>query len=92
MRLTTEQQKLARHALGLDNPAARGRSYRNVYVAGRGSAAEAEWEAMVGLGAAVFANAGMWSGTYQLTRAGAEAALKARERLDPEDFPEEVTR
>lgn len=78
--MTPEQKKLARHALGLDNSAAKGRSYRNRYFSHAGNP---EWVAMVEAGEATVN--GPW---FHLTRSGAEAALNPREKLDPEDFPE----
>jgi hypothetical protein len=78
--MTPEQIKLARHALGLDNPDAKGRSYRNRYfVSGFG---HSEWDKMVRAGNAEFIR-----NTYHLTRSGALAVLQDGERLDPEDFP-----
>lgn len=77
--MTTEMKQLARHALGLDNPKANGRSYRNRYVAYSGNAV---WDEMVRRGWAV-----LEVSTYCLRREGAELALEPGERLDPEDFP-----
>ena len=84
--MTPDQRKLARHALGLDNPDAKGQSYRNRYYASVGHPAWDNWHAMVGAGSA---NADDQSTTtlFSLTRAGAIAALDPGETLDPEDFP-----
>ena len=76
--MTPAQKKLARHALGLDEPMARGRSYRNRYFTG---APHDDWQAMVAAGLAKV------SCSYTLTPAGAKAALDKSETLDPEDFP-----
>lgn len=79
MSLTPEQRKLARHALGLDNPNAKGRSYRNRYVTA--VQFHPDWEAMMGDG---FAE--RFGDTYYLTKAGALLALDPGESVDPEDF------
>lgn len=81
--LTAKQFDFARHALGLDN---RNRqSYRNHYVG-----EEPAWRAMVVIGAARAWEPSEITGgmpIFRLTRAGAEAALRMGETLDPEDFP-----
>lgn len=77
--MSPKQRELARHALGLDNPDAKGRSYRNRYVSYTG---HPEWDAMVKSGEAC-----LEVNTYYLRREGAEAALNPGESLDPEDFP-----
>ncbi len=82
--LTPEKRKLARHALGLDNPQARGRSYRNRYEVGIGSPIFDPWHEMVTAGLAERSKDGL---RFRLTRYGAEAALYPGETLDPEDFP-----
>jgi hypothetical protein len=76
-------------ALGLDGR--RKMSYRNRYVTGPGASEHATWLGMVADG-----NAERRDGEtlpyggddlFWLTRAGATAALRGKERLDPEDFP-----
>jgi hypothetical protein len=91
--VTPEQKMLARHALGLDNEAANGQSYRNRYFASakgrKGGPATREWKAMVAAGDATEAAFGSggdrWM--YALTKQGALKALEEGETLDPEDFP-----
>lgn len=86
--MTPAQIELARHALGLPNK--RRQSYRNHYVVGPGKDFD-EWQAMVGEGNARTHSGSVLSGgdpIFWLTKAGATAALKSGERLDPEDFPE----
>lgn len=86
--LSQQQKKLARHALGLDNPDARGKSYRNRYTAGRGSPESDAWADMLMHGhAALIRTDDKQFAHYCLTRSGAEAALNKGERLCPEDFP-----
>lgn len=85
--MSPEQRELARHALGLPNK--RWRSYRNHFVTGPGSKDYDNWAAMVEAGEARRRPGSPLSGgddIFWLTRAGAEAALDPRERLDPEDF------
>lgn len=81
------QKRLARHALGLDNPDAGGKSYRNRYLSPSHSVSCTSWREMVRSGYAEEGRAtdvGVW---FFLTRKGAEAALNRGERLCPEDFP-----
>lgn len=81
------QKRLARHALGLDNPDAGGKSYRNRYLSPSNSVSCASWREMVRRGYAKEGSAtsvGVW---FSLTREGAEAAINKGERLCPEDFP-----
>lgn len=92
--MTPAQVDLARRALGLDG---RKRSYRNRYI---GSPRHPEWAAMVAGGFAeqhsgkevvngvernIYAGG---ADLFTLTLAGAKAALRPGESLDPEDFPE----
>lgn len=84
-RMTDAERKFARHALGLSRELARGRSYRNRFIASPGSDAWAAWEGMAEAGLARRIGA---TTTFQLTFAGAQAALDRGETLDPEDFPE----
>lgn len=84
--MTPEQRKLARHALGLDNPNAKGRSYRNRYYAGRGHEAWGTLHEMVGQGWMNLVDVGGRS-MFWLTMVGAKLALDPGETLDPEDFP-----
>ena len=86
--MTPQQIDLARHALGLPNW--RQESYRNHFVAGPGHPDYADWEAMVTAGEARKHPASALTGgdvMFTLTTVGAKAALRAAERLDPEDFP-----
>jgi hypothetical protein len=86
--MTPRQIDLARHALGLPNKA--GRSYRNRFVAGEGHTDYPNWTAMVEAGHAKRRKSGALADSddlFLLTEAGARAALKPGERLDPEDFP-----
>lgn len=88
--MTPEQTKLARHALGLDNPDAGGRSYRNRYFALKGSPADVAWQAMSDAGDADYVSVNRGTERqYWLTRQGAEKVLQRGERLDPEDFPDD---
>jgi hypothetical protein len=86
--MSPDQKELARHALGLPN--VRRRSYRNHFVAGEGHSDFTNWLAMVEAGEAKRRKGNALTGgddLFRLTKAGAEAALNPRERLDPEDFP-----
>lgn len=88
--LTPAQKKLARHALGLDNPDARGKSYRNRYFAPIIGDDTCEWHAMKDAGYAEIASgrAGVSTGPmFYLTETGARLALNNGERLCSEDFP-----
>lgn len=88
--MTPKQKKLARHALGLDNPAARKRSYRNRYIVGTGGGGYSVWMRMVRDGLAIRERHGAHSNDrwlFSLTAAGAKAALEDGESLCPEDFP-----
>lgn len=89
--MTPRQRQLARHALGLDNPDAKGVSYRNRFVAHADSEDAANWEAMVQAREATVAGKGGLLGPgntyYKLNHVGARKALYVGERLDPEDFP-----
>lgn len=87
--MTPKQRDLARRALGLDNPIARGRSYRNRYIALIGSDAWREWVDMAQNGEAgedILAIGGV-SQWFSLTRKGANAATNPGESLDAKDFP-----
>jgi hypothetical protein len=85
--MTPEQKKLARHALGLPNSSKR--SYRNRFTAHPSGTDGVHWKAMTEAGFAEHrpAGDGQTFDFFFLTRAGAERALEAKERLDPEDFP-----
>ena len=88
--MTPKQRKLARHALGLPNRD--NRSYRNRFVAAYVPGDYDEWAKMADAGLAK-AGTTRRTGTgstvsFWLTKAGARAALKPGESLDPEDFPE----
>lgn len=86
--MTPEQRKLARHALGLDNPDAKGRSYRNCYYASAGHPAWHDLHEMVGAGWANLEDKdGGRTTLFWLTLPGAVLALNPGEMLDPEDFP-----
>jgi hypothetical protein len=87
--MTPRQIELARHALGL--PTVSRWSYRNYFTAGPEHSDFGDWQAMVAAGdARTHGPRKMLGGdfAFYLTRAGAEKALSAGERLDPEDFPE----
>lgn len=90
-RLSRVQRELARHALGLPNRMTI--SYRNRYFAGPGHAAYGDWCAMEEMGAAQRVKemqmrvGAQKSAHFEMTLAGAEAALNKGECLDPEDFP-----
>lgn len=83
--ISDEERGLLRHALGLD---ARSRSYRNRYYATAPSRTVDAWSRLVAIG---FASESPTDrpdrGLYHATHAGALAALKPGESLDPEDFP-----
>lgn len=80
--MTSEQKRLARHALGLPND--KMVSCRNRYIAGTGET-YGDWSDMERSGFAICAGSIC---KFKLTRAGAERALKPGERLCEEDFPE----
>lgn len=81
--LTTEQKRLARHALGLDNSRT---VYRNRYVAVWQSPADAAWTGLCEAGLAVRTYAGgKGERTYALTLRGATIAMEQGETL-PRDF------
>lgn len=81
-----EHRKIARHALGLDNPDAKGRSYRNRFYASKGHAAWHDLHDMCREGWMNLEDVGSQT-LFTLTRAGAMLALDAGETLDTEDFP-----
>jgi hypothetical protein len=84
--LTTRENELARHALGLDR---RKFSYRNYYVVGSGNDHTA-WIGLVKRGLALRRPGDDLTGgsdIFYLTRAGALAALEPGETLCEEDFP-----
>jgi hypothetical protein len=84
-KLTAEETRVARHALGLPNELRR--SYRNRYFVGRETPAGRTWAGMVERGLAA-ADVGAAPRTmFYLTRAGAVAALEAGESLCRECFP-----
>lgn len=85
-KMTPNQIDLARHALGLRDGIKK--SYRNYFVAGTYHDDYPEWMAMAANGFAIQSD-GRKNGdyTFWLTPAGATAALKPGEKLDPEDFP-----
>lgn len=90
--MTPEQRKLARHTLGLDNPDAKGRSYRNRFYASRGHAAWGDLHDMVGESWMNLEDTPNSRETlFTMTRRGAKLALDPGETLDPEDFPEPVS-
>lgn len=89
--LSPRQIELARHALGLPN--GRRRSYRNHFCCGPGHTDFEEWQAMRDAGTARrFKPTALSDGNFMflLTEAGARAALRRGETLDPEDFPKAV--
>lgn len=93
--MTPRQIELARHALGLDGK--RKMSYRNHFVTGPGPGNDdhPQWLAMVEAGDAVKRRGSVLTGgddLFRLTLQGARAALCGKERLNPEDFPEDKVR
>lgn len=89
--LSSQQQVLARHALGLPNKYRK--SYRNRYVVGCLSETYKLWGEMVTAGMAEeypMEGSSIGQVMFCLTRPGAEAVLKRGERLCAEDFPPEV--
>lgn len=86
--LSAEEKRHIRHALGLDNPSSRGCSYRNRFYASEDSPAEKLFSGLCARGAAEKRRSDGPLIRYKITLAGARAALKLGERLDPEDFPE----
>lgn len=85
--MTPEQIDLARHALGLPNR--RNQSYRNHFVTGPGCTDYDHWMRMVADGDAFRRAGSQLTGgddLFMLTKAGATAALRGKEKLDPEDF------
>lgn len=85
--VTPEQIELARHALGLPNK--RNLSYRNRYYASEGNPNHIHWCDMVAAGLARGKVEGRTT-LFWLMAAGAIAAIKKREALDPEDLPAET--
>lgn len=91
--MTPKQRELARHALGLPNE--QKCSYRNRFVISSSTPTYEEWVAMVRDGEACIAHwhaVGVNHGRvlFMMTYAGACTALDEGERLDPEDFSEDV--
>lgn len=86
--MTPAQRTIARHALGLDSPNAKGMSYRNRYFASMGHPA---WDDLHEMGKHGWINLedipGQRSTLFWLTKTGAQLALGPGEKLDPEDFP-----
>ena len=89
--MSSNQIELARHALGLTRSKT---SYRNRFVTGPGSTDYQPWLDMVEAGDAVRVGGEKLpfggDDLFCLTPKGAEQALRAGERLDPEDFPPRV--
>lgn len=86
--MTPKQRELARHTLGLDNPDAKKRSYRNRFFASAGHPAWHDLHVMVGAGWMNLEDQkGQRSTLFWLNRSGALLALNKGETLDPEDFP-----
>jgi hypothetical protein len=88
-KMTSEQVKLARHALGLPNK--RNMSYRNRFICNPGHDDYDNWMAMEKTGYAMrIKPSSIMSGMFffWLTPDGAKLALHAGEKLDPEDFDE----
>lgn len=87
--MTPRQLELARHALGLSNPDAKGVSYRNYFKAPPYSVDWPDWVAMCDKG---YARRRCWHRPdrlyFILTKKGAMAALRDGERLCPEDWPD----
>lgn len=86
--MSPEQRNLARHTLGLDNPDAKGRSYRNRFYANRGHQSWDPLHDMVGEGWMNLEDTPNGKQTlFWLTTRGAMLALDPGETLDREDFP-----
>lgn len=83
--MSSEQVRLARHALGLPNE--RRTSYRNRYYAPVGSTKEIVWKDLVTQGLALRGAVDGSNVAFYLTEAGAKAAIMPSERLDRDDFP-----
>lgn len=83
--MTPSQQKMARHALGLDGE--RRRSYRNRYFTSVGTPSEEEWNDLCRRGLARREKGSGKMVHFYLTHEGALEALIDGEILDPEDFP-----
>lgn len=86
--MTPEQNRLARHALGLPND--RRRSYRNRFHASAAHTAYQDWCEMVEKGWADFERDDPDKSdrmVFWLRPEGARLALQDGETLDPEDFP-----
>lgn len=83
--LTTEERRLARHALGLTNLSHR--AYRNCFAAARRTPDYATWRGMVDQG---YALRWPWFYSYgdhfRLTPRGVELALNAGETVGPEEL------
>lgn len=83
--MTPYQIDLARHALGLNRQRV---SFRNYFVAGPGHNDYAGWMDMVEKGVATRRPGGLGTCAgdfiFALTRAGAEAAMRPGEKIDPE--------
>ena len=90
--MTPLQIDLVRHALGLTRQKT---SYRNRFVTGPGATNYLPWLDMVAAGDAVRIEG--WKlpfggdDLFCVTPQGARKALRKGERLDPEDFPPEVS-
>lgn len=82
------QRKMARHALGLDESQV---SYRNRYFASPDSPQAQEWDDLCARGLAVREMGGGKLAHFYLTNEGARLALDPGDRLDPEDFPDDVS-
>ena len=86
--MSPEQRLLARHTLGLDNPDAKGRSYRNRFYASHSHPAWHDLHVMVAAGWMNLKDTrGSRETLFWLNRSGALLALDPGETLDPEDFP-----
>lgn len=84
-KMTSEQRKLARHALGFPNTLKT--SYRNHYCIGKGGNGYGDWEAMVAAGEAVKHTGPHWGGDdmFYLTLKGGLAAREPKEHLSREE-------
>jgi hypothetical protein len=83
--LTSEERRLARHALGLSAPCATGVAYRNRYLAGAQSDAAEIWRGLAKRGLAMLGE--QWSGSIWAHCGSqlANAVLESGETIDREE-------
>lgn len=91
--MTPRQKELARHALGLDQPFAKGKSYRNRFFITRNGPDWDDWRKMEIVGHAKKTQMKKAKDgrpaeyLFEMTRSGALLALNEGEWLCKEDFP-----